>query len=93
MKTWSLGSLFGPRVDFWWILGPRRGPKNDPKSDPDIENYDLIGPGGPQGAPRANFGRFLVHFGVILGPQMAILGPSWDAFGSNQQQTAAKISK
>ena len=38
MKTWSLGPLFGPRDDFWWILGPRRGPKNDPKSDPEIEN-------------------------------------------------------
>ena len=38
MNTWSLGPLFGPRVDFWWILGPRRGPQNDPKSDPGIEN-------------------------------------------------------
>ena len=50
------GITFGPRVDFWWILGLRRGPKNDPKSDPEMENQDLIGPGSPQGAPRANFG-------------------------------------
>ena len=52
-----------------------------------------LAPGRPQEALRANSSRFLDHFGVILGPQMVILGPSWDAFGSNQQQTAAKIGK
>ena len=48
-------------------------------------------PGGswPWGEPLgAN-----ADFGVILGAQMVIFGPSRDAFGSNQQQTAAKIGK
>ena len=86
-------NILSANCDFWSILGPPGLPKWAPKWTLGVKIRTQLGSGGAQGAPRANFSRFLVNFGVILGAQMVILGPSWDAFGSNQQQTAAKIGK
>ena len=71
-------------VDFGTPWAPKMGSK--------IDLGTQLGSGGAQGAPRANFSRFLVNFGVILGPRMVILGPHWDAFWSIRQQTAANRS-
>ena len=86
MKAWSLGPLLGPRVDFGWILGPRRGPQNNPTLDPEIDNSDLIGAGGPLGAPRT----ILVDFWFILESFRVPRWSSWDLPGTLLGPTSSK---
>ena len=73
-------------VNFGTPWAPKMGSK---KWTLGVKTRTRLGSGGVQGAPRANFSRFLVNFGVILGPQMVTLGPYWGAFWSKLQQTAA----
>ena len=85
-------NILSANFDFWSILGPPGLPKWAPNWTLGVKIRTQLGSGGAQGAPRANFSRFLVNFGVILGPQMVTLGPYWGAFCSKLQQTAAKRS-
>ena len=85
-------NILSANCDFGSILGPPGLPKWDPKWTLGVEIRTQLGSGGAQGAPRANFSRFLVNFGVILGPRMAILGPHWGTFWSIRQHTAANRS-
>ena len=86
-------NILSANCDFWSILGRPGLPKWTPKLTLGVKIRTQLGSGGAQGAPRANFSRFLVNFGVILGRRMVILGPFWDAFWSIRQQTAANCSK
>ena len=85
-------NILSANCDFWSILGPPGLPKWAPKLTLGVKIRTQLGSGGAQGAPRANFSRFLVNFGIILGPRMVILGPHWDAFWTIRQQIAAKIA-
>ena len=82
-------NILSANCDLGSILGPPGLPKWAPKWTLGVKIRTQLGSGGAQGAPRANFSRFLLNFGVILGPQMVTLGPYWGAFWSKLQQTAA----
>ena len=85
-------NILSANCDFWVNFGTPWAPKWTPKLTLGMKIRTQLGSGDAQGAPRANFSRFLVNFGVILGPRMVILGPHWDAFWSIRQQTAANRS-
>ena len=85
-------NILSANYNFWSILGPPGLPKWAPKWTLGVKIKTQLGSGDAQGAPRANFSRFLVNFRIILGPQMVTLGPYWGAFWSKLQQTAAKRS-
>ena len=88
-------NILSANCDFWSILGPPGLPKWAPKWTLGVKIRTQLGSGGAQGAPRANFSRFLVNFGVILGPGWSFWDPSgtlFGAYGSKQQQIAAKMA-
>ena len=78
-------NILSANCDFWSILGPPGLPKWVPK----LTLGFTIRAELARGVPREPQEPILESF---WGPQMAILGPYWDAFGSKQQQTAANSS-
>ena len=92
-------NILSANCDFWSILGPPGLPKWAPKLTLGVKIRTQLGSGGAQGAPRANFSRFLVNFGVILGLDGHLgtsLGRFWEqpaANSSKDRQIATKSGK
>ena len=88
-------NILSANCDFWSILRPPGLPKRNPKWTLGVKISTQLGSGGAQGAPRANFSRCLVNFGVLLGPGWSFWDPTgtlFGAYGSIQQQIAAKMA-
>ena len=85
-------NILSANYNFWSILGPPGLPKWAPKWTLGVKIRTQLGSGGAQGAPRANFSRFWVHFGVIWGPQIVVLGPYWRLVGAYSSKSQLRLS-
>ena len=83
-------NILSANCDFWSILGPTGLPKWAPKWTLGVKIGTQLGSGGAQGAPRANFSRCLVNFGIIFGSPDGHFGA---LLGRFLEQTAANRSK